>query len=200
MRGDHAVEQAGGLTGDRIGLGNVGEGENVGRVEESVGRLRIARGFGEAMIKAATACAGDVNEHAVDRAPAVFVGVKSFVEKIAQETAALRDAHRLDAFDGRDVIAVALEVGSEIAHGREPEANHDRILRAVDDLVILPGSNPFVRRIARRPGPILGASTNCHSLRGMVRRLPIGASRTVRTLAGSSGSEQAYSVPPIDRR
>ena len=79
--------------GDRVAQRQVGEGVQIGRVQDGVHRLRVARRLGEAVVEVAPAGAGDVRDQAVEHRAAVLVGVEALVQEVAQEAPALRDAH-----------------------------------------------------------------------------------------------------------
>ena len=81
----------------RIFFGLIGERKNVGRKEDRRSGLRVARRLRETIVEAAAARSGDVREDAVERDPAIFVGVESLVEKVAQEASVLRNAFAVDA-------------------------------------------------------------------------------------------------------
>ena len=123
--GARAVEQARRPRPSRVRLRQVGEREEVGRIEERRDRLRVAGRLREAVVEAADARARDVDEEAVEDAPALLVGVESLREEVAQEPADLRDADAVDATRRRDDVGVVLEVRGRVADRREPETGHD---------------------------------------------------------------------------
>ena len=105
------------------------------------------------MIEAANARTRNMDQHPINCLFSGFVGVESLQQKMAEKTAALRDAHRINAFYRRDLVVVTFEVGSEITHRGEPEADHDRIARAVDHLVNFASLEPAVQMNRSQPQP-----------------------------------------------
>ena len=125
--GDGAVEQAAGLSGDRIFLGLIGEWKNIGRKEDRGRGLRVARGLGEAIIETAAARSGNVRQNAVERNASFFVRIEALIEEVAQEAPILRNAFAIDACRGSDGIGCVLGIGREVAYRGEAAAGHDRI-------------------------------------------------------------------------
>ena len=85
----------------RIALGQIGEGKDVGRIEEVQVRMAVARRLREPMVEAAAAGAGDVRDDAVEDLAIALVSVEAVIQVGAEESAALRDAERERARDRR---------------------------------------------------------------------------------------------------
>ena len=122
-----ALEQAACLSGNRIGLGSIGKGKDVGREENRRGGLRVARGLGEAIIEAAAAGSGNVSQNAIERDPSFFVGIEILIEKIAKKAAVLRNAFAVDARRGSDGIGGMFGIGRKVADRSKAPAGHDGI-------------------------------------------------------------------------
>src|SRR4029079_4233835 len=69
----------------RIGLGSVGEREQVDRKQDVEVLERVARRLAETMIERSAARATDLIEDAVEHAPPLFVFVKALMETVAQK-------------------------------------------------------------------------------------------------------------------
>src|SRR5262249_935011 len=102
---DGAVKQTSIFFREGIGLGFVREWKNGGRKEDGRGWLRIARGLCEAVVETAATRTGHVRQHAVERDPAIFVGIEAVVEKVSQEASVLRDAFSVNTLNGSDRVA-----------------------------------------------------------------------------------------------
>ena len=76
-----------------------------------------------------------MSEDAIERHAALFVGVESLIEKIAQEAAVLRDAFAVNATGWRDGLRIVFGIGSKIADCGEAEPGYDWILRDVNIFV-----------------------------------------------------------------
>ena len=198
--GDGAVEQARRLSGDRICLGLIGEGKDVGGEKDGRGRLRVARRLGETVVEAAAARSGDVGENAVERDPSLFVGIETLIEKVAQEAAVLRNAFAVDAGRGSDGIGSVLGIGGEVANRGEAAAGDDGVGDDINVFVNL----ARLKTAVQMDMPVAG----CEFAVDGVGKLPFGAGndgalshresrRTVSTLRGSSGAATGYSVPPM---
>ena len=197
-----AIEQAALLVSERINFGLVGERKDVGGKEYGRGRLRIARGLGEAVVEAAAACTGDVREHAIESDAAIFIGIESLIEKIAQEAAILRDAFAEHTRRRRDGVRRVLCIRGEVAYGGEAESGNDRIGDHVDIFVNAAGLEAAVEMdgpVARRELAIDRRGKLPLRSAGCVVRLPSRESRTVSVLRGSSGCATGYSEPPMCR-
>src|SRR5438045_7942766 len=80
-----------------------------------------------------------MREYAVESHSAVFIGIKSLVEKVAKEAAVLRDAFAVNAVCRSNGIGGMLRVRREVANGGETSTGHHRIGDHVDILVDAPG-------------------------------------------------------------
>src|ERR1700722_3534391 len=87
-----AIKQPARSSCERILLGLIGEGKNIGREENGRSRLCVARWLSESVIEAAAARSCHVGQNAVKRDPSLFVGVETLIEKVAQEPSILRNA------------------------------------------------------------------------------------------------------------
>src|SRR5438477_467437 len=82
-----------------IQLGDVGEREDIRRVEEVQVRVAIPRGLCESMIEASPAASRNVRHHAVEDFPVRLILIETVVQIGAQETSALRNSERDRALD-----------------------------------------------------------------------------------------------------
>ena len=96
-------------------------------------------GLREPIVETAAAGARDVRENTVQRGFALFVGIESFIEEVAQKTAVLRNPLAVDAGRGDDRIRAVLGVGGEIADRREAKARNHRIGHDIHVFVDPPG-------------------------------------------------------------
>src|SRR5262245_22162975 len=87
-----APEQAVGDPRLGIGLGSVGKWEQVYREEDVEVLQRVARRLAEPVVEGSAPGSADLIEHTVEDAPALLVLIEALIEKMPQETAALRDA------------------------------------------------------------------------------------------------------------
>src|SRR5262249_49063279 len=125
----------------------------------------IAARRGKPLDEAAARAAGDVDHEAVEDAAAAFVGVEALIEEVAQHPPALRLAER----DRRRDVEIGEASGAGrrgVAHGGEPEAGYERILRLEDDVVDLAGFQSFV---GEQPSAILGEAPAVSRHRGCGR-------------------------------
>ncbi len=135
--GSGAVEQPSSLSRYRILLGLIRKREDVCREEDGRCRLRIARRLREAVVEAAAACSGNVGENAVKRNPAIFVGVETFIKKIAKKAPVLRDAFAIDAHRRSYRVRSMFGIRSEITDGSKAQARDDWIGNHVDIFIDL---------------------------------------------------------------
>ncbi len=129
------IQQPLGASRDRVAGRQVGEREQVGRIEDRVHRLCVPGGLGKAMVEATAAGAGDVGHHAVEGDPAGFVRVEPLIEQVTQEASRLRDAEDQCPLHRRHGRWIVFGIRGEIAHGDEAQPDKRRILRRVDQLV-----------------------------------------------------------------
>ena len=126
-----------GLAGHRIALRQIEEREQR-RLEESK-----AVGSGEARVEiVAPRRSGDMGDDAVERRPALRVGVEALVEKLAQEPPVLRGAECQGVAHRRQRDGLMLQRRRQIAQSRKPEACDRRVLRLVAQLVDVAGRKP----------------------------------------------------------
>src|SRR5215510_10581974 len=76
----------------RVGLLQIGERKDVGRIEERREGAGVAGRLGEAMIEATVAASRDVRVDGVENLPVFFVGVEALIDEVAKVAAGLRDA------------------------------------------------------------------------------------------------------------
>ncbi len=106
--------------------------------------MGVAGRLSEAMVETAAAGSGNVRENAVDGDAAVFVGVETLVEEVAEEAAVLGDAFGDDARGGSDGVRGTFCVRGKIAEGGEAEAGDDGIFDDVDVFVDAAGGEAAV--------------------------------------------------------
>ena len=104
----------------RIGLLQVGEREDVCRVEECREWAGVARGFGETMIEAAVASTSDVRVDGVEDLPIFFIGVEALIDEVTQEASRLRDAESQSALDRYNVVALVFEIDARSRTAARP--------------------------------------------------------------------------------
>src|SRR5438067_1674507 len=92
LRGSCVRQQAIGESGLGISLRDVGEGKNVGWIEEVDVRMAVARRLREPMVEAAPPGAGHLRDDAIEDLAIVFAAVEPVVKIGAEESAALGDA------------------------------------------------------------------------------------------------------------
>src|SRR5262249_54798354 len=125
-----ARQQAVGEASLGIGLGRVGEREQIDRKENVEELQRVARRLAEAVIERSSTGAADRIEAAVEDLAPLLVGVESLIQEVAQEAPALRDAPADREPKARRRVGgrrVVLQKAHEIARAREPAAEHLRI-------------------------------------------------------------------------
>src|SRR5205085_3531824 len=105
---DHVGAQRAARAGDRVGLLEAREREDVGRIEERGVRLRVARRLREAVVEAAAPRARGVREDPVERDAPPLVGVEALIQEVAQEAPGLRYAVRDAVACGREARRVVL--------------------------------------------------------------------------------------------
>ena len=190
---DLTVEKPGRLAGLGVGLGPVGEGEDVGRVVDVPVLVAVPRGLREAVVERAVPGSGHLDEDAVEDAPPLLVLVEALVEELAEEAAALRDAVAQGEGDAREGVGrggLVLEEADEVARGGEAAAGDARVAAAVDDLVDPPRLEAAVEGDPRRPGEAPGLPRQ--QARGGEAVVPhveaavpaLGIDRGVREVAG----------------
>ena len=91
------------------------------------------------MVEATAAGARGMHEHAVEGLVPALVGVEALVEEVAQEAPGLRHAEGHPEPRGEEALRVVLGVRDDVADGGETETAHDRVARAVHELVDLAG-------------------------------------------------------------
>ena len=134
-----------GPAADGVGQGDVGERELVAGIDVVLVLLLPAPRLTELVVGEGLPRAGDVGMDAVEDDAARDVLVEALVQEVAQHAPALGDADR-DRGAGqpglRQRVRIAAGVGrlvaqerDGVAHRREPEAQHDGVLRLVDELV-----------------------------------------------------------------
>ena len=204
------AQDAVGLSRQRVGLSLIGERKPVRRVVVMIVLIRMPRGLREAMIERAQSATGDMRDQPVKGWPPSFVLVESGIEKLAQESPALRDAESMCPADERLTIlheripfaGPRLDRGDQIADGGEADPHHQRIGRFVDQLVDRPGLHAaghfdfdvrqLSRRVARHIGhmqrPLIARNSDARGglpRSNRQRRLTLtGLSRSVRTMIG----------------
>ena len=127
--------------GLRVGLFEIGKGENIHRCERVREGVAIARRLGETHVKAAASTARYVNQHAIEHFAVALIAIETVIQHGAEEAATLRDAESVGALQrevrGRRTGYEAAETqpGNHIAHGGETGAGHRRIFGGVNQLV-----------------------------------------------------------------
>src|SRR5258707_11067404 len=106
-------------------------------MEDAGHGLGVARRLRESMVKAATASACHVRDHAVHYLTAFFVGIEILIKIVPEIASALRDADGIHAFYRSDGLRIVLEAGKEVANGGESHSCDRRIFCDIDNLVNL---------------------------------------------------------------
>ena len=158
-----AGEQSFGAAGFRVGLLDVGEREDVRRVELVEVGVGVAGGLGEAVVETAAPAAGHIGDHAVEDPAPALVAVEPVVEEGAEEPAALGDAEAEGAVevvraDAERVGAVVAEAADQVADPRRAEPHQRRVLRPVHDFVDAVGLEAALdpdRAVVRDRGAVL---------------------------------------------
>src|SRR5580704_11080207 len=73
-----------------------------------------------------------MRQHTIESDPAIFIRVKSLVEKVAQKATVLRDTFPVYSLRRSHRIGGMLGVGCKVANGGEASAGHNRIGGHVD--------------------------------------------------------------------
>src|SRR5205814_10047793 len=102
------------------------------------------------MVEAPAPWSGRVNEQPVEHFPAGIVGVETLVQEMTQETPALRDAGADGRRDRKLRPGIVAGPGDDVAHGGQAHPDDDRIPRAVDEIVDLPGQKAAGEKDVRR--------------------------------------------------
>src|SRR5262245_40531236 len=103
----------------------------------------VPRGLGEAVVEETEAPAGDVRNQAVKDLAARLVGIEAQVEKVSQESSALRNTKAVRALDRRLAVCqqgvllarVVTQERHQVAHGGKAGPLHNRPLGLADQLV-----------------------------------------------------------------
>src|SRR3954469_6537367 len=139
MIGDGAVEQSCFLPSQRIAFRFVGKRKYVGREEHRGGRLSVTGGLRKAIVEATASGTGNVRQNSVERDAALFVGIESLIEQVAEKSPVLRNSFSVHTNGRCDCIRSVLGIGREIADGCETQASNDGIGNNVHVFVDLPG-------------------------------------------------------------
>ena len=91
------------------------------------------------MIETPPARARHMCNYAVNHLTPLLVGVEVLVKKMPQESAALRNSHRIRAPHRRRSLRIVLEVRKKVADRSEPSARDRRVSCFIDDLINLAG-------------------------------------------------------------
>src|ERR1019366_1118364 len=103
--------------------------------------IAIARGLGEAHVKATAAATGNVYKQAIEDLAAPVIAIEAEIHHGAEEAAALGPAESVSAFqrdvrDGRPgYVAAVTQPGNHVAYSGEAGPGHGRVLGGVDQLV-----------------------------------------------------------------
>ena len=80
-----------------------------------------------------------MRQNSVEGDAALFVGIESLIEQVAEKSTILRNPFSIDTNGRCDRIRSVLGIGREIADGCETQASNDGIRNNIDVFVNLPG-------------------------------------------------------------
>ena len=86
--------------------------------------MRVARRLRETVIEATDARTRDVDQQAIENLAAVFIGIETLVNKMAQEAARLRNAQRVSPLRASHRGRIVFEIRDEVAYSRQAQSNH----------------------------------------------------------------------------
>ena len=215
-RGARALEHVAARAGDRIARRRGGEGKEIDRVLLVLEMTRVAGGLGEAVVEAALAGAGDVDQRAVEHHAPGLVHVQGLPQHVLDHAARLGDAEDQRRFGvrrpglGQGVGRTGRVGGLEpeerdgVADRGEPEPDDAWILRRVDDLVDQPGLEPgdveHVLGIRDQPLAIETGKAPVVARDLGARRVRLGAHGQARIRRGQGGGRVAARIAPHERR
>ena len=119
-----------------------------------VGVLAVgSRRHRKTKIKHAVARAGDNRYHCIENTPSLKIGVKALVNKLSQESSALRNTPRCSMVDARQCklrelcIALATKTNqrNKVANRCHSCARQHRVLRFIDKLINETRLEPFLK-------------------------------------------------------
>ena len=125
-----------------VGLLHIGEGKDIGRIEETSIRLSVSGRLDEAMIETASTGSSNVGNNPVEGWSPLFILVETEVQKGSEKPPALGTAESECTIEsiagyGQGLGGVVLEVRDHVPDGNHAQPDQRRILGNVDHFVDL---------------------------------------------------------------
>ena len=188
------VERAFLDAGHRIALFRVGEGK--GRRRE----LAQRGGRRPSPVEVDPRGAGDVRHHGIEHLAVALVGIEALIEKIAEESAALRGAERVGVFRRGDRVGRVLEPRRGIPHGDESQTGNRRIRGGVRQLVGAARLEPALERddVARQL-PLVARDRGRRALDPVADGQRVPRRRGIARRVAAQISDREFRTPRIGR-